>query len=204
MGLRKFYITPHQLMIVFLLKKELGFFFRTEQVHLVRANFASSSNTNNDNSNAETKRKEQGMGQGGEQQQLLMTRLFAEKCVGDNYTTYKTPIDECYNGNNQDSIIEKDRDINSNSLPPIMSSWISNPYGDHDIKDELVNVNDEAIGVFRSFYQSTNGTCMGDVTDSFPNIPLNSCVGPFGEPYPWGTLKLISPTSENEEMVAVL
>ena len=179
------------LMIAFLLKTE---FF-------VQANFSSSSDKYNINNNDETGRNEQ---LSKKQQKFLMTTLFVEKCVGDNSTTYKTPVNECYNGNNRGTrtMTEEDTDVDGNSLPSI-TLWKSNPYGDHDIKDELVKVNDTAIGIFRSFYKSTNGTCLGGVTDSFPNIPLDSCVGPFGEPYPWGTLELIPPTNLNEDIVAV-
>ncbi len=36
----------------------------------------------------------------------------------------------------------------------------------------------------RTFFSTVNGTCL-NATDYF-EIPLDSCVGPFGKPRPWG------------------
>lgn len=123
--------------------------------------------------------------EGNHLSQILITTLYVDNgCIGENYTIYATPIDECYSG--------KDSYNFDTDLSLFMSH--NNPFGDNDITDEMIQENDEIIGISRSFYKSTNGTCTGGITDSFPNIPLNVCVGPFGEPYPWGTLKLISKT----------
>jgi hypothetical protein len=55
-----------------------------------------------------------------------------------------------------------------------------------DILDYLM---DES-SIKRSFYSSKNSSCIGEPTDEFV-IPLHQCVGPWGEPRPWGILTLI-------------
>lgn len=133
---------------------------------------------------------------GEQKMQLLLTTLYVDKCTSDNFTTYRTPIGDCYNGKHfnttQDFV----------TISSTLWSTVSNPYGDHDIIDELVTENNKIVWISRSFYKSTNGTCMEGITDSFPNIPLYDCVGPFGEPFPWGILKLI--TSINNEVSTMI
>ena len=121
---------------------------------------------------------------------LLVTTLYVEKCTGDNFIVYTSPINECYNGK---SVAYHSSDAVTNLKPKS-----NNPYGDHDIMDGFVKEGEEFVGIARLFFQSKNGTCLGGVTDSFPNIPLNECVGPFGPPYPWGILKITSSSPHNE------
>ena len=61
-------------------------------------------------------------------------------------------------------------------------------FGQNDIMDEIVYSSDEMLAVAfkRSFCNSTNNTCSGDVIDTFDYIPLNECIGTFGPPKPWG------------------
>jgi len=102
----------------------------------------------------------------------LNTTLYVERCFG-NCAHYVTPIGMCYNGLSMFN--EKD-----------------NPFGDYDTFDEPIAK--DAVGVFgikRSFFNSTNSTCSGGITDSFDDIPVGKCVGPFGEPRPWGLLKIV-------------
>lgn len=130
----------------------------------------------------------------------LMTTLFTDKCVGSNYTIYETPIATCYNRYSwKTSEIMNESYINHDHLNLFGSddNLIMNPYGKYDITDELIKINDKIIGISRSFYKSDNGTCTGGITDMFPNIPLDNCVGPFGEPFPWGYLQLISSSKKD-------
>eukprot|EP00729_Bicosta_minor_P019101 gene19101-322_t len=53
-------------------------------------------------------------------------------------------------------------------------------WGAGDVYDKC-----EGKSLDRTFYDSTNGTCVGH--DGGFTIPLNACVGPFGKPRPWGT-----------------
>mmetsp|Transcript_5342 Transcript_5342/g.7947 ORF Transcript_5342/g.7947 Transcript_5342/m.7947 type:complete len:167 (-) Transcript_5342:3463-3963(-) len=118
---------------------------------------------------------------------LLLTTLYKEKCVGDNYTRYLSPIDQCYNGMDVDDYHFLMRSEGWNKM-----IGMNNPYGENDILDTLIlSEVGEITGICRSFYHSTNGTCSGDISDSFPNLPLDTCIGPFGEPLPWGMLELV-------------
>ena len=110
----------------------------------------------------------------------LNATLCVEKCFG-NCAHYVTPIGMCYNGFS-------------------MFNGKSNPFGEHDILDEPITKKTMGIiGVKRSFFNSTNSTCSGEVTDSFNDIPVGKCVGPFGEPRPWGLLKIVDHPAGNFE-----
>lgn len=108
----------------------------------------------------------------------LNTTLCAEKCFGD-CKHYITPMKRCYNGY---SMFQK--------------HGIDNPFGEHDILDEPITSTKktgiEIVGIKRMFYKSTNSTCSGGITDSFDDIPIGTCVGPFGDPRPWGLLKIVN------------
>ena len=129
----------------------------------------------------------------------LKTTLFAEKCIGDDFTVYVTPINKCYNGKEM-GMLGEDSSIVNNFAATLINGKnvkLKNPYGENDILDELIKENDEIIGIKRSFFHSKNTTCTGGITDSFPNIPIDICVGPFGPPKPWGILNVINQTSED-------
>lgn len=153
---------------------------------------------------------------------ILKTSLYEQKCKGEDCQNYYTPVQSCYNGNdsyNMKVFQQEDRSSKVNRMdfvnkylthegcPNDDDSLDSNPFGEYDIYDNLVfkekgikeetfdihdTRNDEIIGIRRLFFKSKDGTCSGEVTDQFSSIPLNQCVGPFGPPKPWGTLKLIS------------
>lgn len=59
-------------------------------------------------------------------------------------------------------------------------------FGEFDIYDELVAA-DRVL--HRRFYASTDGTCDGDATDDY-RLNLGQCIGPFGEPLPWGSFTI--------------
>lgn len=96
--------------------------------------------------------------------ELLETILCADKCQS-GCKSYTTNIGACYNGQ---------------GLFPSDPSWSS-----FDVWDEVMDDNDE---LHRLIFASKDGTCHGTPTDDF-RIPLNVCVGPFGQPRPWGTLR---------------
>jgi hypothetical protein len=50
----------------------------------------------------------------------------------------------------------------------------------------------------RFIFPSVNGTCTGPVTDTF-DLPLDTCIGPFGAPRPWGNLTLVTSASDQED-----
>ena len=69
------------------------------------------------------------------------------------------------------------------------------------------------LNLKRTFYQSKNGSCVGrgeeedgsgaasqpvDGDDSFI-LPMGTCVGPFGDPRPWGKFTLMN--EEESEIV---
>lgn len=104
----------------------------------------------------------------------LNTTLCTGKCEGD-CKTFVTPVMKCYNGISMFGESEE------------------NPFGAQDILDKIIRGQGSgaAIAVERTFYDSVDGTCSKKKSDQFDSIPLDQCVGPFGEPHPWGTLHLI-------------
>ena len=117
----------------------------------------------------------------------LNTTLCAEKCFGD-CKHYITPMKRCYNGY---SMFQKHGE--------------ENPFGEHDILDEPITSTKKAgieiVGIKRIFYKSTNSTCSGGISDSFDDIPVGTCVGPFGDPRPWGILKIVNTLIGLEEKI---
>ena len=95
----------------------------------------------------------------------LLTVLCKIKC-SHGCKSYKTPLRDCFN---------------AHTYFPSDPSW-----SDYDIFDYLI---DES-NIKRIFYASTNSACIGEPTDEFV-IPLHQCVGPWGEPRPWGILTRI-------------
>ena len=56
-------------------------------------------------------------------------------------------------------------------------------WGEFDILDEC-----NERGVKRVIYDSKNGTCLGDITDTYI-LQYDKCLGPFGAPRPWGVFE---------------
>ncbi len=130
---------------------------------------------------------------------FLNTTLCTDKCFGE-CESYLTPLEKCYNG--------------QELFPPFRTEEMyrglkkhhrSNPYGKYDIFDEVIKSSDEnVVAIKRSFFESTDSSCENP-TGSFENIPLKVCVGPFGEPLPWGSLKIESiETSGSEENAMII
>ena len=109
-------------------------------------------------------------------QYLMLTLCPASGCSSSNpeCQSYVTPVRECFNGQ---------------ALFPNDESW-----GDFDVLDEvyLGDINESHAHILRrSFYETTDGSCEGTPTDEF-RLPFNQCVGPFGDPLPWGTFEMLS------------
>ena len=108
------------------------------------------------------------------QEQELLTILCVDKTCLANCTQYLSPVKKCYNGQN------------------LVPSSSDNPFGAQDILDEVIHNRNAPPKAFkRLFFDSTNGSCSGKITDSFNYIPLNECIGPFGPPRPCGTFHLL-------------
>mmetsp|Transcript_6119 Transcript_6119/g.8897 ORF Transcript_6119/g.8897 Transcript_6119/m.8897 type:complete len:155 (-) Transcript_6119:295-759(-) len=102
---------------------------------------------------------------GEDQRKLKMTLCPASGCSTTDPAckSFTTPLKSCFNGQ---------------QLYPV-----GDFFGEFDIYDEIVAA-DRIL--HRRFYASTDGTCTGDATDDY-RLDLGQCVGPFGEPLPWGT-----------------
>lgn len=94
----------------------------------------------------------------------LETVLCIDKCFSD-CKAYSTPLGFCFN---------------AQKFFPSDPSWSK-----FDILDELIG----KVNIKRTIYASSNGTCV-QRTDEFV-LPLNQCIGPWGEPRPWGKLILL-------------
>jgi hypothetical protein len=103
--------------------------------------------------------------------EVAISTELCEKFCSENTTClfYETPVVECYNGQ---------------ALFPDDPSW-----GPYDIMDDLLN----DTSFVRRFYSSTDGSCR-DETDLF-ELPFDECVGPFGQPRPWGIFEVMQITN---------
>jgi hypothetical protein len=105
-----------------------------------------------------------------EKPSLNMT-LCTDKCTGD-CKSYVTPVSECYN---------------SGALFPNDPSWSARL----DVLDTVI-----CQTLIRTIFHTSDGSCTTSDSDDRFQIPLEECVGPFGEPRPWGTFSLISSITE--------
>ena len=111
---------------------------------------------------------------------LLSITHFTINIAQDAFTLTKTEnmtlcSDKCISGC-ETYIIETGVCFNPQKKFPNSTVW-----GTSDVLDVFV---DYGTRLNRTFFESTNGTCLGN-TDGFL-FPLNQCVGPFGPPRPWG------------------
>ena len=124
---------------------------------------------------------------------MLRTSLCVEILCSADCVSYRTPLNECYNGAH---------------LFPGDPSW-----SDFDIRDEVEsdtlalffaisnedqNIWERRARFSRYFYATKNGSCGGDSTDEFDDLPLDECVGPFGPPRPWGTFSIIKSAEDGD------
>jgi len=94
----------------------------------------------------------------------LVSRLCADKCGVLDCASYATILNSCYNGQ---------------TYFPESPDW-----SEFDILDEPIGL----IEVRRSIFSSKDSSCTGPA-DTFV-LPLHQCIGPFGDPRPWGSLTL--------------
>ena len=95
---------------------------------------------------------------------MLETMIVCRDKCETGCASYPVPLGKCFS-------------------PPKL--WPHDPtWAINDIFDKCVN----ATHFQRSLFSSTDGTCEGS-TGSF-GIPIGECVGPFGEPRPWGWFNL--------------
>jgi hypothetical protein len=107
---------------------------------------------------------------------MLNMTLCVDKCTSD-CKSYTTPLSQCYS---------------SKQLFPNDPSWSAGK----DVFDAVI-----CQTLTRTIYgRSYDGTCSksdreddddDDDVDRF-TIPLNECVGPFGQPRPWGSFSIIT------------
>jgi hypothetical protein len=96
---------------------------------------------------------------------LNMT-LWTDKCTGD-CKSYITPVSECYN---------------SGDLFPNDPSWSG-----LDVLDTVI-----CQTLIRTIFHTSDSSCTTSDSDDRFKIPLDECVGPFGQPRPWGSFSLLS------------
>jgi hypothetical protein len=101
---------------------------------------------------------------------LNMT-LCTGRCKGD-CVSYTTPLSTCYS---------------PSSMYPDDPSW-----SEFDIWDMIQFDPQLGKALRRTIYPSQDGTCRdGEDPNDIFLIPLDECVGPFGQPRPWGTFVII-------------
>jgi hypothetical protein len=99
----------------------------------------------------------------------ILTKMCKTLCSNrdKNCALFESPVAVCYNGQ---------------SLFPNDPSW-----GEYDIWDIVV----DSTSFIRTFYFSVNASCQNSA-DTF-TLPFDECVGPFGQPFPWGIFSLVQP-----------
>ena len=96
----------------------------------------------------------------------IVTKMCDNFCSkrDKNCVVFGTPVGPCYNGQ---------------ALFPHDPSW-----GEYDITDNVV----DSTSFIRIFYLSVDASCQNS-SDTF-TLPFDECIGPFGQPYPWGKFTL--------------
>jgi len=65
-------------------------------------------------------------------------------------------------------------------------------WGPSDVRDSCKAADGDSrtysTSLVREFFNTTDGSCGGEPTDSY-ELPLGTCVGPFGKPRPWGVFE---------------
>ena len=118
----------------------------------------------------------------------LQIRLCKDVKCSVECRLYEKPLYKCYNG--QDMF----PDDPSWSEYDILDAYLCNEIGTVDTvagRAQDGRINTSACNSFvRTFYASKDSTCQ-DKTDSFDSLPLKECIGPFGEPRPWGVFSVV-------------
>ena len=115
---------------------------------------------------------------------FLTTTMCKDESCSLDCKIYRTPLNQCYNGG---------------YLFPGDPAW-----GDYDVKDtyacsKILRVADppphqQGDHFQRAFFVNADSSCKVE-TDLFDSIPLNDCVGPFGDPRPWGLFTIVDATA---------
>ena len=115
---------------------------------------------------------------------VLKTLLCEDRGCSDACQSYVTPINKCYNGQ---------------ELFPDDPSW-----GEYDVLDTYACLEgvyggdggcttsadfDGSSSFKRTFFASQGSSC-SEQTDEFDEVPLDECIGPFGDPRPWGRFEI--------------
>ena len=110
----------------------------------------------------------------------LQTTLCHGKCVED-CQTFETPLGACYNAQ---QLFPNNPSWSAYDLLDVIPAHVATVPSIHrdDDPDEFF---------YRYIFDSNDASCRGTVTDSFV-LPTDICVGPFGEPRPWGNFSLRS------------
>eukprot|EP00978_Attheya_sp_CCMP212_P035555 scaffold155359_cov52-Attheya_sp.AAC.2 len=106
----------------------------------------------------------------------MKTLLCVDHGCSDDCVTYETPLNTCFNGE---------------ILFPNDPAW-----GKYDIFDRPMKDGSDTQ-FHRYFFTTTDGTCEGNSqkdppSDDIYTLPLEECVGPFGEPRPWGSFEFVT------------
>lgn len=135
---------------------------------------------------------------------VLNTLLCKDRGCSDECQTYLTPVNTCFNGlslfpddpswseydildTHVCSERESDRvDWTDNGIGLMNLETISRRgEGMKDAAPKVAENFDIASSFKRTFFRSKDSSCR-DPTDEFDALPLNECVGPFGDPRPYG------------------
>ena len=141
---------------------------------------------------------------------MLNTLLCKDRGCSDACQTYLTPINKCFNGQSlfPDDPSWSEYDILDTydymylERKGVREAWRTNNgvdsanmdtlsrRGKQEEKVDLAKNFDDASSSFkRIFFLSKDSSCL-DPTDEFDALPLNECVGPFGDPRPWGRFEI--------------
>ena len=139
---------------------------------------------------------------------MLNTILCRDRGCSDECQTYLTPVNACFNGLSLfpddpswseydifDTFVCLERDGDregwtDNCVDLVNWETMSRP--GEEKKDAVPKVAenfDDVSSFKRTFFRSKDSSCR-DPTDEFDALPLNECIGPFGNPKPYGRFEI--------------
>ena len=142
---------------------------------------------------------------------MLNTMLCRDRGCSDECQTYLTPVNACFNGLSLfpddpswsefdifDTYACSERDGDSEGWTDNgvnLVNWETMSRPGEEMKDaapKVAETFDDGSSSFtfkRTFFQSKDSSCR-DPTDEFDALPLNECIGPFGNPKPYGRFQI--------------
>lgn len=139
---------------------------------------------------------------------MLNTLLCKDRGCSDECQTYLTPVNTCFNGLSLfpddpswseydifDTYTRSERrgDSEHGTDDGVgLMSWETISRRGEELKDAApkgAENFDDASSFKRTFFRSKDSSCH-DPTDEFDALPLNECIGPFGDPRPWGRFEI--------------